>query len=157
RDKLEATLVAPHRGTSLATTPWDHHAAIENRGLVRDALSLTADEEQRLDRDGLVVPARLAYDDYSSAYYDIHRPQIPVFVTADSILHAVYASHDALVAKLEHEELIGRLDRALGAMHCMLPSAAKDYPKEVAQDLDLYLTVARDLLMNDAVRGELGM
>ena len=156
RETLERSIRAGTTPGTAANTPWDHRSQPAYLDVVNAALSLTADEQHQLSRDGLVVPARLAYDDYSSAYYDIHRGQLPIFVTADSILHAVYASHDKLLANLETEELIGRLDRALGEMHCMLATASKSYPKEVADDLDLYLTVARSLLSGRMIRSERG-
>jgi hypothetical protein len=79
-----------------------------------------------------------------------------VFVTVDSILDAIYISHDQLFARLENELLAKRLDAALGAMHCALAAAAADYPPDTARDLDLYLTVARTLLASTPVPAELG-
>ena len=155
RDKVEHAIVSEPGGKLGAAKPWDHHTSVTYRDLVANALELTADEQHQLDRDGMVVPARLGYATFASAYYDIHRAQLPIFVSADSIMHAIYASHDVLLARLESQELVGRLDRALALMHCQI-ATIKDYPKEVAQDLDLYLTVARTLLANAVVRSELG-
>jgi hypothetical protein len=164
RNDLAASLLrtpappAPRGGAAAtpAISAWDRKAPLENAALVRGALGLTTAEEQQLAQQGFVVPERLAYTDYTRAYYDVHRGQLPVYVTADSILHAVYASHDQLLAGVEREKLLRHLDAALGAMHCGLPAAAKAYPAEVAGDLDLYLTVARSLLAGQAVPSELG-
>ena len=41
-------------------------------------------------------------------------------------------------------------------MHCALAEAAASYPSEVARDLDLYLTIARSLLVDAAVPSVLG-
>ncbi len=165
RTDLEASLarlpaVAPAKAPA---TAWDRKTAPGYRDLVHSTLALTAEEDRQLARDGFVVPARLGYDDYASAYSDIHRGQLPVFVSVDSILHAVYASHDQLVGSLEKGKLLAHLDAALGAMHCALPLAANDYPADVANDVDLYLTVARTLLASnsqtsccDEVPSELG-
>lgn len=135
---------------------WDHTTPPAYRDLVRAALGLTPAEEAQLARDGFVVPERLAYGTYTTAYYDVHRAQLPVFVTTDSILHAVYIAHDALFGDIEAHAMVGRLDAALGAMHCGLAAAAKRYPPDVARDLDLYLTVARSLLAGQPVPSELG-
>ena len=67
-------------------------AAAPIRAQHRPALS--AVEQAQLTRDGMVVPQRLAYEDYTTAYYFIHRAQLPVFVSVDSIFHAIYKSHD---------------------------------------------------------------
>jgi len=150
RDDLEtAILRAPAPPPAATSKAWDRKRALGFRDLVRRTLALSADEESQLVRDGFVVPARLSYDDYTTAYSDIHRGELPVYVTADSILHAIYASHDQLVASLEKRRLLAHLDATLGAMHCALAVAAKSYPDDVANDLDLYLTVARNLLTRD--------
>ena len=157
RDELAAAILrAPAPKPDPAVRAWDRKAPLEHRDLVRGALALTADEEKLLEQHGFVVPERLAYGDYTRAYYDVHRGQLPVYVTADSILHAVYASHDQLMAGIEREKLLGQLDAALGAMHCGLPAAGKAYPADVAGDVDLYLTVARSLLAGQQVPSELG-
>jgi hypothetical protein len=136
---------------------WDHKSALGYDKLVSSVLALSSEERAQLNRDGMVVPERLAYRDYTAAYYDIHRGQLPVFVSVDSIFHAIYASHDLLLANLERQQLIVRLDSVLGALHCQLAAVAKDYPSETAHDLDLYLTVARRLLSNtEEVPSELG-
>ncbi len=124
--------------------------------LVRSALALGPAEEKMLAQNGVVVPERLQYDNYTAAYYDVHRAQLPVYVSVDSIMHAVYASHDHFLAKVEQEEMVKRLDALLGAMHCGLAGAAKQYPPDVANDVDLYLTVARTLLAQQPVLTELG-
>jgi hypothetical protein len=157
RDRVEASILSAKPTQALASTPaWDHKGTVQFWDRVGDAVALTDTEQRQLARDGMVVPARLQYADYSSAYYDIHRGQLPIFVTADSILHAIYASHDHLMASLERDLLVDKLDAALGRMHCMLAASAKDYPPEVAEDLDLYLTVARSLLARSEVPAELG-
>lgn len=147
RAQLEAELAkvaaAPSRAPVRA---WDRKAPLAYAPLVRGALALTPAEEQQLARDGFVVPERLQYDTYSAAFYDIHRGQLPIYVSADAILHAVYLAHDTLLAQLESAKLQHTLDRVLGAMACALPAAAADYPPEIARDLDVYLTVARSLL-----------
>lgn len=135
---------------------WDHKSPVAYQRQVDAVLALSAPERDQLQRDGMVVPARLTYSDYTRAYYDIHRAQLPVYISVDSIFHAVYASHDALLAKAEGEGLVQRFDAALGAMHCGLAAASADYPADTAHDLDLYLTVARSLLANTLVPSELG-
>jgi len=145
RDKVETAVLGAKQGKKTASAAWDHKGKVAYYDLVSSALALTDDEQRQLARDGMVVPARLAYDNYSSAYYDIHRGQLPIYVSADSILHAIYLSHDQLLATLEQGVLYHRLDAALGKMQCQLGAVAKLYPKEVAEDLDLYLLVARKL------------
>ncbi len=124
--------------------------------LVTSALALVSAEEKMLAQSGIVVPERLQYANYVEAYYDVHRGQLPLYVTVDSIMHAVYASHDQFLAQIEENQMVKRLDAILGEMHCGLVAAAKQYPPDIANDVDLYLTVARTLLAGQPVLSELG-
>jgi hypothetical protein len=158
RGRLATDILTLRRPVPAASSPrgWDRKTPPAHRDLVRNALALTPAEEAQLARDGFVVPERLAYGTYTTAYYDIHRGQLPVYVSVDSILHAIYISHDQLFGAVESQAMVDTLDDALGALHCGLASAAKHYPKEVAADLDIYLTVARTLLAGQHVPSELG-
>lgn len=122
---------------------WDHTTPPAHLDLVARRYALTPDERARLFKDGLVVPERLAYPDYTSAFEDVHRSQLPVYVSADAILHAVYASHDKLLAGVEANAFVPAVEHALEAMHEDLAATPKRYGTSTARDLDLYLTVAR--------------
>jgi hypothetical protein len=143
----EAEILKPK--ASAGTMPqrlWDHTSRPQFLDLVRRRFDLQPAEIGTLDRIGFVVPARLAMPSFAYAYHDIFQSQLPVYVTADSIFHAIFASHDAVVAALERSRLRPMLAQALDDMHCALKAAASAYPPEVARDLDLYLLVARRLI-----------
>ncbi len=93
-----------------------------------------------------MVPARLTFGTYAWAFHEVYQSQLPLYVSADAILHAVYVTHDRLVADAESQRLAPALTEALDAMHAALPAASAAYPASAARDLDLYLTVARSLL-----------
>jgi Protein of unknown function (DUF3160) len=109
-------------------------------------LHLSSHEKGMLDANGFVVLASKPAGAYATAYHDIFQMELPVFVSADSILHSVYASNDTIIASIEAGILAPSLDRVLRGMSCALPGAMKEWPPEVARDADLYLTVARALL-----------
>jgi hypothetical protein len=141
----EAILAASRRpGKPAPRAPWDHKARPERLDLIRRRFELAPDELAQLGRTGVVVPARLTQPGYAYAYHEIFQSQLPVYITADSVFHAIFASHDAIVEKLERASLAPALGEALDRMHCAL-AAATDYPADTARDLDLYLTVARTL------------
>src|SRR5215468_5491788 len=147
----EAILAARGRtGKPAPRTPWDHKARPERLDLIRRRFELASDELAQLNRTGVVVPARLAQPGYAYAYHEIFQSQLPVYITADSVFHAIFASHDAIVEKLEHASLAPALGEALDRMHCAL-AAATDYPADTVRDLDLYLTVARSLASHGEV------
>ena len=128
--------------------------------LVERRFGLTADERAHLERDGFVVPARLSYPTYAPALHDVYRSQLPLYVSVDAIMHAVYLSNDELIAGLEATSLAPLLGKNLEAMHAALPAAASSYPPDTARDLDVYLTVALTLLADadtrPAVKSALG-
>src|SRR5512140_630538 len=78
RDRVAHSILDAHGGgKATASHAWDHKSEVAYSDRVVAALALGDDEQRQLVRDGMVVPARLDYDTYASAYYDIHRAQLP--------------------------------------------------------------------------------
>ncbi|MEO7735274.1 MAG: DUF3160 domain-containing protein [Kofleriaceae bacterium] len=155
----EAAILAAHKrpsGKPLPHTPWNHKTPPARLALITQRFELAPPELERLRQTGVVVPARLALPSYAYGYHEIFQSQLPVYITADSLFHAVFASHDATVEDLEKSSLAPALADALARMHCALPAAAADYPADTVRDLDLYLTVARNLAADVPVVSLLG-
>jgi hypothetical protein len=142
----DAILALPPPVAVPAPKPWDRHTALAGLSSITRRFGLGPDEKRQVERDGFVAAARLAQPSYGWAYHEIYQSQLPVYVSLDSIFHAVYAANDGLIARIEREELEPRLTAVLAALHCQLPLAAPRLPGEVARDLDVYLVVARSLL-----------
>jgi hypothetical protein len=90
-----------------------------------------------------------AENTFGDAYYRIYSRDLPVLVTSDSILHAVHCSLDRSLAELEEGTLAPMIRDILAACHDELGRRGVrpgDPWLENYRDLDLYLTVARDLL-----------
>ncbi|HEY0192275.1 MAG TPA: DUF3160 domain-containing protein [Kofleriaceae bacterium] len=119
--------------------------------LIQRRFELSAAELAQLDQRSVVVPARLEQPSYAYAYHEIFQSQLPVYISADSIFHAMFASHDSMLAQLETDTLAPTLAGALDRMHCALVAASADYGPDTARDLDVYLTVARDLTSDQRV------
>lgn len=134
---------------------WDKKSEPENLDKVVRRFGLGAAERKKLFEEGFVVPTRLSFDDYAPALHDVYRSELPVYVSVDAVLHAVYSSNDKTIAMIESSALQPALDSALGVMHAKLASAPGRYTKETAADLDVYLTVARKLL-DPTVKSALG-
>jgi Protein of unknown function (DUF3160) len=145
----EAAILAdakkPKPGKALPHAAWNHKTTPARLALITQRFELAPPELERLRQTGVVVPARLALPSYAYGYHEIFQSQLPVYITADSLFHAVFASHDATIEALEKASIAPALTDALARMHCALPAAAADYPAETTRDLDLYLTVARSL------------
>jgi hypothetical protein len=134
---------APHATSNHEA--WDHKSRPAFFDSIRRRFELQPAELKLINRAGFAVPARLEVPSYAHAYHEIFQSQLPVYITADSIFHAIFASHETAVERLEGL-LSPMLSQALDEMHCALVAAALEYPPEVVRDLDLYLLVARRLI-----------
>lgn len=110
-----------------------------------EAFRLTDAEKDVLRNRGFVVlpnPSRGAIaDGPADLYYEVFKADLPVFVTADSILHAWHRSHDQLLTTLEIERMIPALRSMLDkTMPRLRETGAK------GEDALLYVAVAASLL-----------
>ncbi len=124
-------------------------ADCEHLDLVRRKLAISAAEMDMFRRQGFVVLGQSRQDTFATAYYDIYGRDLPVMITSDSILHAVHHSFDEIFKQMEEVVLAGRLAKILEGCHAELARrqvAAADPHAASYDDLDLYLTVARNLL-----------
>jgi len=149
-DSLAASIVcapAP-RATSAARAAarWDKRTAPQYLDLVTQRFGLSADDRMHLYADGVVVPPRLEYGTYVDALRDVHRSQLPLYVSIDAVLHAVYASNDKVIAEIESSDLQHEISSVLEAMHAKLTDQPGRYSRATERDLDLYLKVGRYLL-----------
>ena len=120
--------------------------------LVSGRVGLLAVEEERLRAQGMLVLEKLPFHNYAEAYDEIHQSQLPVFISVDSILHALFASHQVILEKAERNLLMPLLVKILDSMAGALPSRRSLYPPEIAGDIDLYLALARSLLAGKPVQ-----
>jgi hypothetical protein len=142
-------------GPQVSRPGWDHASTPENMERVKQRLGLSDAESAVLAREGFVVPARFEYATYAPAYHEIYQSQLPLYVTADSIFHSVFVTHDEMVEQIEMSRMLPLTEKATAEMHRALKAAS--YPSATARDLDLYLTVARSLLAGQAVRSVYGV
>jgi hypothetical protein len=156
--KDAATILAAKPSTGTTTwKPWDHTSTPAYLDAIEERFALRPTELAALKKNGFVVAPRIATDGYTMTYHEIYQSELPLYVTVDSILHAVYVSNDKLIEEIENRWLAPMLGEALDAMHCALPKAAASYPPSVRHDLDLYLTVARSLFQGAAVPSAFGV
>ena len=150
-DRVEQAIASePADGKPVGSRPWDRRSKPKYDALVDARLQLSPDERQRLAANGFVVPARLGFGGYATAFHEIYQSQLPLYVSIDAVLAAIYAGNDSLIADLEDKKLAPATTALLDALACTLPSAAAEYPAATARDLDLYLAVARSLARGDA-------
>lgn len=121
---------------------------------MRSRLDLTPDEEALLLRQGLVVTERLARETFLEQFAEIWRLDLPVFISADAILHAFHEQYDYILRTIELS-LADLLEDMLGRMQRQLPGLAAKYAAypeitTMLRDVDVYLTVPLRLLGQSA-------
>lgn len=111
------------------------------------SLALDADEQSALGKNGFVITEKKTFPSFVYGYKTIYLEDLPLYVSADSILYAVHESYDRILLSLEIAALIPSLERLLDSMRGALASGAgSELSAEARADADLYLSVARSLL-----------
>jgi hypothetical protein len=129
-------------------------------GAMYDDFRLTAEELALFRKNGFVASERLGADSFAEIYYRIYSRDLPVYVSADALLHAWHRSYDALLQEVEEGYLAPSLEQVLAGMAGAVPAAQKAYGAGVLAeglaDADYFLAVARSLLAGQAVKTQLG-
>lgn len=112
------------------------------------ALGLDVVEKERLKRDGFVISGQTEFPTFTYGYASIYAEDLPLYVSADSILYAVHRSYDDILKTLELKTLVPLLENYLKSLRAQLNQL--DVSKVVQSDLDLYLTIAESLLADSA-------
>jgi hypothetical protein len=123
---------------------------IEYFDRIASELSLTKEELTVYQREGLVSVDHQRRYSMGSAYFAIYARDLPVLITSDSLLHALHRSYDAVLKDLELRVFVPTLRDSLARAHQALAGhraeLASPALKASADDVDLYLAVARSLL-----------
>ncbi len=112
------------------------------------ASSLALDDAalEKLGENGFVISAAREFPSFVYGYQTIYAEDLPVYVSADSILDAVHRSYDEILKQIELGSLSVELEALLGELSSRLGSVED---KHVRADLDVYLTVADSLLAGE--------
>ncbi|WP_437928698.1 DUF3160 domain-containing protein [Sorangium sp. So ce291] len=103
-------------------------------------------EKEHLSQTGFAISARKRFPSFATGYSEIYMADLPVFVSSDMVLEAIYRSHDKILQQLEKEALRPRLARLLTSIRGSLIETADALEPEAASDLNFYLGVAVSLL-----------
>ncbi|KAG7378250.1 hypothetical protein PHYPSEUDO_010314 [Phytophthora pseudosyringae] len=113
-------------------------------------------EKTKLAANGVVAVERMPAASFADIYYRLYTDDMPVFVTADSVLHAWHRSFDAFLVEVEIQILAPTLDKVL---ETTLSKCCESIPEGDANerratlDVELFLRVARSLLRGEQVDG----
>lgn len=114
-----------------------------------------ADELAKFKANGFVVSERMGASSFGEMFYRIYSRDLPVFITADSVLHAWHRSFDAMLEELEATYLSAALGELLAGMADAVPAARAEYGTgplaDGLTDADYFLAVGRSLLAAKSV------
>ncbi|HNQ91014.1 MAG TPA: DUF3160 domain-containing protein [Verrucomicrobiota bacterium] len=103
--------------------------------------------------NGFVVSERLGSPTFADAFYRIFADDLPVYVSADAILHAWHFSFQRLLEESEETQMAPILSSVLSGMRmklAQLPSAVRQgVLADSVADADYYLAVAQSLLAGE--------
>lgn len=111
-------------------------------------VALADDERAVLAANGFVLSHRKRFPSFVYGYQTIYTADLPVYLSADSILNAVHQSFDDILKTIESDTLVPLLARILDTMRTALASGAGAHLSADAQrDADLFVSVAKSLLL----------
>ncbi|MBN2009085.1 DUF3160 domain-containing protein [candidate division KSB1 bacterium] len=122
--------------------------------------NLTNTELDYLKQHQFVVTERLNSSCFGQAFHEIYLDDLPVFITTDAILHALHFSYDQILKQIEitilEPNLIDFLDELNNSFLQLENKYANNAQLQVSlADVDLYITIARSLLADKKLAGNL--
>jgi hypothetical protein len=143
---------------SIAPAVWNATNSPENRRAFDFRLNPT--ELAVFQTNGFVVSQRLERRSFADVYYDLYTDDLPVFVTADSVLQAWHRSLITMLAEIEETCFQQTLSNLLVSMSAQVPAlwaqAAGSPMTNGVRDADYFLAVARSLISGVNESGSLG-
>lgn len=139
-----AALAAAYPAPATAAVTYDPKTASGMELIQASRLALNANELSALGANGLVISKRTEFPSFAYGYKTIYAEDLPVYVSADSILEAVHRTFDTLLKQNEQLVLMNELGAMLAGMRSRLTEVTFD--ESVKKDADLYLTLAASLL-----------
>ncbi len=113
--------------------------------------------------NGFVVSERLGNQSFGQVYYKLLSDEMPVFISADSVLQAWHRTYDNMLEELEELEMATLMEQVITNMAAQIPQTAQLYGgirqplNSSIQDADFFLTVARSLWNGQRVPSYLGV
>ena len=154
KDMTTSDLLAMHPAGEFrkqAGVPWE---SVLYHEIVDAACKLTPYEKSLLQDNGFAVTERFKTSVVNQMVFAWNN-DLPLFISADAILHALGIAYDKILSDVEVGVLCDRLGALLSKMHASLPALAARYAADsrmdqMLRDVDVYLTVPRKLLEQSA-------
>jgi hypothetical protein len=147
KDLDAAGFAAKYAVPFTTTLGYDPKSATGLDRIRASSFTLDAEEEAALGARGFVTTDRKRFPSFVYGYQSIYTDDLPVYVSADSILYAVHSSFDQILKAIEETTLRPKLASLFDRMRAALRAGAGSGISDGARaDADLYLSVAASLL-----------
>lgn len=133
-----------HRAARVSKLPYEPSAATGLDIIQASTHALDQNASRRLSENGFVVSEQVSFPSMLYAYASFYAQDLPLYITTDSILDAVYRSYDVILSEIEETSLVADLGELLTDMRAALAESHAD--AAARRELDLYLAVAQSLL-----------
>jgi Protein of unknown function (DUF3160) len=145
--ELDAAALLDRYRTSFEPAPTYETSAVAGLDTIQASpLALSGTELAALGEKGFVVTRR-AFPTFAYGYSTIYMADLPVYISADSILESVHRSYDRVLQTLEQQSLIGELAMLLAGMRSRLAvGVGSELGTTVRADVDTYVAIAQSLL-----------
>jgi hypothetical protein len=132
---------------SFADAPTYDAESLQGLSLIQaSTLALNDAELSALTSKGFVVSDRQSFPSFAYGYQNIYADDLPVYISADSILDAIHRSYEDILKSLELELLSTELSDLLAGMRARLGSGVgAELGEDAVRDTDVFLTVAASL------------
>ena len=138
--------------TAVAAPHYDRAKIAGLDKIQGSSLALNQTELAALDAQGFALTDRNYFPSFTYGYQTLYLEDLPLYVSADSILDAVHVSYDSILKTLEERQLSGELSALLTGMHARLRAGGgAELGSDVVHDADLFIAVARSLLAGKEV------
>ncbi|MFT3925897.1 MAG: DUF3160 domain-containing protein [Myxococcales bacterium] len=124
---------------------FDPMSAANLDQIQKSFFELNAQELFALEKYGVVIQKRHNFPHFTAGLQHIYMEDLPVYVSADSILDALHISYDGMLESLELSALSPTLFKLLSRLINQLEHSSNNLG-DSREDLDVYLGVARALL-----------
>ncbi len=145
---LDATSIVERYPTAFEPAPtYDATAITGLDALQASSLALSDAEQRALTQTGFVIAAGHSFPTFGYGYSSIYAEDLPVYISADSIVEGLHRSYDLMLERVEELSLASELTTLLDGMRAGLAAGTgAELGADVRADVDTYLAVAASLL-----------
>ncbi|HET7542141.1 MAG TPA: DUF3160 domain-containing protein, partial [Polyangiaceae bacterium] len=146
-DLTDTSLAAAH-AVPFAPSPAYDLSKVGGLELIQaSTLKLDDQELARLAATGFAISTSHQMPSFLYGYASIYVQDLPLYVSADSILYSIHDSYDEILKQLERGTLVPDLQELLSGMLAKLKATPDSVAKAATRaDADVYLSVAASLL-----------